>query len=670
MLTPSKIAELLHSSGETDCLDFKRQLHNTLDKSGLAEFVKDLIAIANSVYRNDEPAGYIVFGVDDKTHKAFDISGQTLLLKGKPGAHASQGQIDAHNQRVIVKITRDYITGSRGAPNVNYLTLPHPDAPGSLAGCLEIVAQAGPYLAKKEIPLVDAAGKTTETILNPDQAWIRDGEDRRLMETLEIMSMRDKEKDRHREIKRRQQAVKKLGEIADRWDVTRLELPDGNPPAETLTQGPLMNKAQLAACFNAPPQLAQQLGDLEKLWYLNNLVIASPPGSGRTSLLSYLALLRDQAHASGIPLKINRIPEPLNAEEFVEYVEIVRKVKVKELSYRLLVFDMPEVSEVMLQFIAELAPSFPRLHFWVTCNPDREQALVQALAQCLQKDPVVMHLPGYLDADPEFYMELVERICPDRDDVDYLLRQHNMTYQRLVTLYQASRQGVRLRDTMPSRLEQLTNTYSRLTASEQLLTKAIVRVNGLSALVAQLVCSLDEFSVDSYRRLLESELVYIESARVLPELKPAAELPGHMQTFGLFEERAFITLLSRIDLEASPLVNWSVRHVAEQLKVKSASVDSQAKLALLIHKSKADHFCEVCSAYFDSRRRHCPNCGGAVDRRAGGVVPNTRSQIQHIPVPFPNAELLKQGTFTTERGVPSDAMKRIRADLRARRNRA
>lgn len=666
MLTPGKVTELLHCSCEPDCLDFKRQLYHTLDKSGIAEFVKDLIAIANSVYRNGEPAGYIVFGIDDKTHEPFDISGQLLLLKGKPITLPEQTQVDTHNQRTIVKIAKDYIAGRNGPPNVNYLTIPHPDAPGSLVGCLEIVALAGPYLTKKEIPQIDHTGKTVGTLVATNQAWIRDGEDSRSLDTLEIMAMRDEETSRRRESRRRQQAVKSLGDIADRWDATRLELPDGNPPAEALTLGPLMSKAQLTACFNAPPQLAQQLGDLEEHWYLNNMVIASPPGSGRTSLLLYLALLRNQAHASGTPLKINRIPEPLKVEEFVEYVETVRKVKVRESSHRLLVFDMPEVPEVMLRFIAELAPSFPRLHFWVTCNPDREKAVVQALVKCLQRSPVVMRLPGYLDADPEFYMELVERICPDRDDVDYLLRQQNMTYQRLVTLYHASRQGVRLRDTMPSRLEQMTNTYSRLTASEQLLTNAIVRLNGLSVLVAQLVCSLDEFSVDSYRRLLESELVYIESARVLPELKPARELPRQVQDFGLFEERVLVDLLSRIDLEASPLVSWSVQHIAKRLQAENVSPDSQAKCRLLIHKCQGDHFCEVCSAHFDSRCRYCPNCGGAVDRSAG-VVRNTKSQIQQIPVPFPNAELLKLGTFKAERGVPSDAMHLIRTNLRSRR---
>ena len=48
----------LFSISEIDTLDFKREIPDLSDKTKLPEFIKDVIAIGNSVYKKDAKRGY------------------------------------------------------------------------------------------------------------------------------------------------------------------------------------------------------------------------------------------------------------------------------------------------------------------------------------------------------------------------------------------------------------------------------------------------------------------------------------------------------------------------------------------------------------------------------------------------------------------------------------
>lgn len=671
MLTSDKVTELVHYRVEIDVLDLKCKLYDARSRVELAELIRDVIAIANSAYQCSEVAGYLVFGLDDKTHEPTDISGQKLDFKAKKTTSLTQQEIDAQNQRDFVKIATEYIEGVCGRLRVKYTTWAHPDVPTALVGILEISALYGPYVVKKEIPELSAEGKTVGRLVEPDQAWIREGEDKRQLKLSEIAAMQKDSERRQREMKRRDKERAEFGALLARWETRLLDIPVGNPVERSLVPGPLQTEAQLSACYRPSPALATFLSSLGEKWYLSNLVIASPPGTGRTSLLWYLVHLRAQAQAKGAPLLIDRFSPAADVAEFVEYVRAIRHLDLSERSYRLLIFDKPDAPDEMLLFIKNLASAFPNLHFWISCNPAREEALLEGIAaDSLDHHWIVLHLPGYLDADELFYEDLVESIWHKRDDINYLLSQVNMTFQTLVACYEVTRQGIKLQGIIPSRLDQLTAKYAQLSTAEQMLVKLVHRLRGIPALAAQLICTVSDFSVNSYVRIVESELVYTEPSSWLTELRPAADLPEHVRAFGALEERTLITLLSEMNTSLSPLAGWYLQEIASRLKDMALSAEHQYQFETLTHKGNGDYFCEVCSAHFDSRLRHCPNCGGGVERRAGGVVPNTRSQTQQVPVPFPNADLLKMGTFTTERGVPSDAMRQIRADLRAWRNRA
>ena len=69
-MTLEQLKEKCASGGESPCVDFKRAQYNLNNNKGKGEFIKDVLAFANS---NLEEPSYIIIGVDDKTHKIIGI---------------------------------------------------------------------------------------------------------------------------------------------------------------------------------------------------------------------------------------------------------------------------------------------------------------------------------------------------------------------------------------------------------------------------------------------------------------------------------------------------------------------------------------------------------------------------------------------------------------------
>ena len=364
----TKVEQLVHHSTEIDILDFKRQLPNTLDKAELAELVRDIIALANAAYDSGDVTGYLVYGIEDGTRMPVDISGQIIQLKPKEAkaisALSCQGDIDAYNQRNLVRVVKDHIKGYRERRLIlRYGSEKHPDDPSSLVGLLRIVAQHGPYVVKKKIDRVVRNGKTIDEGIKPDQSWIRDGEDKRPIYFNELTSMNEAAKEKQRQLRRIERATRDLGEVVQRWGLSLVETPVEERPTLKLITRPLQTRSQLDCCFHQPPKLTEHLHRLGSMWYLNHLVISSPPGSGRTTLLSYLIFLRSVAKARGCPIRAHRIPSSPNLDEFIAYIDRVLGKEVPVGTDRTFVFDLPLVQDNQLQLIQMLGKAFPKMRY-------------------------------------------------------------------------------------------------------------------------------------------------------------------------------------------------------------------------------------------------------------------------------------------------------------------
>ena len=172
----------LFVSSEIDTLDFKRDIPDLTDKTKLPEFIKDIIAIANSVFAKEAKRGYLIFGVENKTREPSDISGQIVNHKSQTISVDTHAQIEINelNQKEIVRIVKEYIRGFYGDLIVNYFCVQNPKSPEKLAGILEINAINGPFMVNKETNRYDPkTGKPSGLEFREGQSWIRKGEDKR-----------------------------------------------------------------------------------------------------------------------------------------------------------------------------------------------------------------------------------------------------------------------------------------------------------------------------------------------------------------------------------------------------------------------------------------------------------------------------------------------------------
>jgi len=62
------LEKLVNMPAEIEWLEFK---HNNEDPNAIGEYIS---ALANSACLHDETAGYLVFGVEDKTHQCIGTS--------------------------------------------------------------------------------------------------------------------------------------------------------------------------------------------------------------------------------------------------------------------------------------------------------------------------------------------------------------------------------------------------------------------------------------------------------------------------------------------------------------------------------------------------------------------------------------------------------------------
>lgn len=166
----------LFSISEIDTLDFKREIPDLSDKAKLPEFIKDVIAIGNSVYKKDAKRGYLIFGVENKTRDPRSILGQVANTKTISANSRSQIEINELNQKEFIQKIQDYVHGFFGEMIVNYFAFPNPNSPENLVGALEITAIYGPFSVHKEIEKFDSKEKQIG-VVRKGQSWIRKGED-------------------------------------------------------------------------------------------------------------------------------------------------------------------------------------------------------------------------------------------------------------------------------------------------------------------------------------------------------------------------------------------------------------------------------------------------------------------------------------------------------------
>lgn len=658
MLTKGFVEQLVERSNEIDTLDFKRELPNTLEKSKLAELIRDIISIANSAFENGEIRGYLIFGIDDKTREVINIKGKVLRLKTKDkrprGNPPTQTDVNAHNQRKFKKIVESYISGyNRRKIRINYDAWEHPDEPTSIISVLEIIGQHGPYIVEKEIHILDRDGRTTGQEIAPGQSWIREGEDKRELDGNEIISMRDDARLRQREYRRIEKAAKKIGEIYQNWELEIIAIVEGKPPKTQLIRKPLQTKEEFQSCYFDFNDISSLLDQYGNEWYLNHLIISSPPDSGKSTLLRYLLLLRSEARARGRPIQVKKVPNRPKHEELIKYLEYLLDEKKSERNIqRTFVFDLPELKTSHIALLRMIAETYQNSYIWITCDPKSEDSLFEVISLASEKKPLVLPFPGYLDKMCDRLTKLADFVLSDPEKKKYILARKKLVFRDLVDAFHFPLNQMNSSDRYSIAL-------SQLTLGEQIIIKLIDLIGEMEKSALLLLVSALGAPPDSFDRISGSGLVYSEEKLFQVKVYPVEDLPYQVRQLNTIDMDFLTNALEKheIDYYGFDTINLSqtLKHLVDFLPPREASFKSD--LSDLIYKFNGDIHCANCDAYFPTSLKYCPNCGGKVNFQNREVM--KASILDNIVIPYPNSEFLRSGTFKEPRGIDTRKVQQL-----------
>jgi hypothetical protein len=667
MLTDNKVQNLINHSTEIGILDFKKQLPDVTHNEEKAELIRDIIAIANSAFDIGEISGYLIFGVEDKTRTCHDISRQVLVLKPKEvhrvAGLSEQNEVDAFNQRNLVKLSNDYITGyPKRNLRLDYSTWEHPVKQGAIIGILELYPINGPYTVKKPVHKLDSEGKTVEDLIKKGQAWIREGEDKRQLEPDEIIFMRESAKQKRRQARRIRKAEKELRDISKRWDVSIFARVRGETPKTTLIDQPLITVKQLEKCFIEPPQLVGILDDLGEDWHLNHLIISSPRRSGRTTLLMHL-LSKVVNLEQAITLQIHEFPSNPEGSEFVVYLQKILEIDISKDDVNMLIIDLPRSEANHLDLIQLLGDILPNTFVWITCDPGKEGVLKEGLSNSFTTGPVLIRLPGYLDINSNFFSDLIDSIFDNPENIKSIMKE-KVVFNDIVMMYNLQKRGIDITEEFrTTQKNQLILSYGQLPISVQQLVKLIAHHGGLRETEFRFLASAFESPLGVLEDLLSTGLIYIDETKYFPIITVVEDLPNDYLMITDQDLFYIAQSISRLNLGNLGVDWWRFSILLENLRDIAASPSLVDEIGFLIRRLNRENYCYDCDAFFPRSIEYCPNCGAKGSRKTKKQKRGQRDESENIPVPFPNVKLIQQGTYKTSRGVDSESVEILNNSL-------
>ncbi len=561
------------------------------------------------------------------------------------GNPPSQSDIDANNQRKFIKITKEYIAGYQNRKNrVRYTTLKYPDSSNLYIGILEIYGDQGPFTVLKEVPRLDASGKSICQEIEQGESWIRDGEDKRKLHPNEILTMIEDAKVKKRHLRKIKKAQKKLGDINSKWPLNFVNIDCGETPNLPLTRLPLRTKSELENCFIEPHNYIEILMKYGERWYLNNILISSTPGSGRTSLLWYLIYKREELNARGTPVQLMSIPSTPNFGEFIYALEfLVGEDKVN--TRRTLIVDIQNYNDKQISFLYEICKNFPKYTIWMTCLPNFEEELKQVLTNS-EKKTITLPYPRFINAPSNDFQGLVNKIfSKDKEKKDYLLAKENVVFRDLVETYFFPFDGI-------SKLERFIEEYVQLSYGEQLILQLLNLTEEIRKPALSLLTSVLELPIDTSIRLSKLSLLSTDELSHLLSFRLVEKLPKKIRGLTNNDIIYILGAIKKYSPSFSFIEGYYLADIIRILKdiYKSKIPDIEKDFDIVIRKLRLDIYCKFCDAYFDSLLEYCPGCG----RKAQRIYKRTEDYegFDEMTVPFPDSDLLKKGSFKRQ-GVSS-----------------
>ncbi len=667
VLTPERVGELITRTTEADIIDFKEELYAVDQRHHLAELVKDVIAIANAAFRDGESTGYLILGVHDKTRfvKGIDSYISPIPVNKRddkkfkaPVVGSDQITIDKYNQEVFYSVIRHYIAGmSKRPPVVRYSTWVCPAISGRRVGILEIVASDAPYVARASIPFDSSGNQVRGNEVDISQSWIRREDKKEDLRYDDVYNMRSEAELKRREEKRLLRVTRRLGDIANRWDVRKTLI----YWEKTIRQAKLSTIAlHTEDDFKDHLYINQGVEQADHLcteseWYLKPILVVGVKGSGRTSITNYLVWKRQAITKLYAPIVISRLPLEPDVEEFRDYTRKALEREYSATDTELLIIDANEPTSSRISLLSQLCVAYPQSHLWAVCEPNEERDFTEALSRCFALTPTVVKLPDDLRDEPVELKIMLNQVFNDTSSVDILQSKVGLTFQDIVDAYRLTLRGIKL-GRVPEAPHIPTLTWQQLPFQGQITLKLIRALGHVSSSAIQTLLQGTELPLNTFEQMLSHQLVesggtgaYEEvhiSSRVEPFVGELSRSDIHFLT-GLLDE-----ISQTIALGGD---KWSMAKLALDMSSKTNGGLASKLVSLSYRYEGKTIYCEDCNAYFDRHLRYCPNCGGRVDPKREQVMPRDSATRKRWPMlPYPNHKYLAKGTFDLSVGVDDE----------------
>ncbi|MBU0568593.1 hypothetical protein KKC52_11205, partial [bacterium] len=143
------------------------------------------------------------------------------------------------------------------------------------------------------------------------------------------------------------------------WSYVEFDTAASSKIEDSLLLKPLTNKYEIEKCFVLTSTLKRFMDNFK----YRNYLLLSPPGTGKTSFLSYLSLKATQENHRPLWLSFyENVPKP---ETFFKRL----KMENKESQNYILIFDNIHLHLDLFELLLETAQRYPHIPLWCTAHP-------------------------------------------------------------------------------------------------------------------------------------------------------------------------------------------------------------------------------------------------------------------------------------------------------------
>lgn len=389
-----------------------------------------------------------------------------------------------------------------------------------------------------------------------------------------------------------------------------------------LIERPLITKDDIERCFFTTRPIADLMKKLKERDFRGTWILKSPAGTGKTSLLTYIAITAKQGKFGNRIFIVKNIPTDFEPSRFSSCLLSRYNIRVKSKKRIMLIFDNIQDKPQYISLINYLSENHQNVTIICSIQAEKFREFSKLLGDI--KVAKVVDCPKYLDADKDDFRNLAKEKLKfiSKEFVESILGKEFVTFSDFTRLY---RNLIILR-MEPSRAiiefnkglkESFLSQYVSLNDDEKLTTKLISWCEEMPSSLLYAILKAFRIRPKRTQRLLkEKGIIYREKesrqvlnriyrlkfVKIIEQMKEVIK-----EQITSFEKENFNSLLFKFMNS-----DWKTRResimVLSTIQNKLGKAQKQ-KLEGVMEEIKGNLYCANCGRYFTADLELCPQCG-------------------------------------------------------------